>query len=102
MQTIALPLTELLVISLFTETLVEVIKAVSPKKISENGINIFSLFIGIGLAIILHVSIFTEVPQDVVLCGSVICGAIASRGSNFVHSFMDAMYKVSKKSTEKK
>lgn len=102
MDTIILPITELLIISLFTETIIETVKTTSPKKLSESGIKAVALFLSIGLALLMHVSIFTGVPQNVILCGSVICGVIASRGSNFIHAFMDAMGDISKQSIEKK
>ena len=102
METMILPVTELLLVGVITEALVEIIKDVTPRKLSDNGIKLISLFIGVGLSLMLHISIFTGVPQYVALIGSVICGMIASRGSNVIHSFSDAIASISERLLQNK
>lgn len=99
METMILPVTEMLVIGLLTETIVEVIKNLTPKRFSDRGLQFISLLVSVSLCLMLNVSVFINVPAAVIIVGSVICGMIASRGSNFVHSTIDAMASISENIT---
>ena len=96
METIVLPIKELLILGVLIEAVIQVVKPLLPSKLSENGILFLSMALGVIFALTLKVSIFANVGNEVVYAGSVIAGMIASRGSNFIHDFVSAMADIGK------
>lgn len=91
METIVLPIKELLLLGVLIEAVVQVIKPLMPQKLSEKGIQLISMALGMAFAIMLNISIFVGLEQSAMLVGSVCVGLIASRGSNFIHDFISSM-----------
>lgn len=82
-------LINLLFIAFLTEATVEILKNfVIRAKMSELFVYLISVVIGILLAIALQVSLFTKENFFAYCVGIVICGLVASRGSNYVHNFL--------------
>ena len=96
METIVLPVIDLLVLGTLIEAMIEIVKPLFPKKLSAQGIMVISMVLGIALSLTLDVSIFANVDQSVITIGSVMAGMIASRGSNFIHDFISAMTDIGK------
>lgn len=91
MESIVLPIKELLLLGILIEAVVQVVKPLMPQKLSEKGVQAISMALGIAFAIMLKISIFTGLEQSVMIVGSVCVGLIASRGSNFIHDFITSM-----------
>lgn len=78
------PLAGLLGVSVLTEAVVEIIKSVVPKQMTENAKRIMALIVSIIIALVLNVSILTGGWTFYV--GVILAGMISSRGSNYIHS----------------
>jgi uncharacterized protein YacL len=84
----------LVLIGFLTETLVEILKQfVIKQKMSAMFVYTLSIVIGLVLAFALQVSLFTKENAFAYYVGVVICGLVASRGSNYVHNFIGNMPK---------
>lgn len=82
-------LLNLLFIAFLTEATVEILKTfVIRAKMNELFIYLLSIVIGIVLAVALQVSLFTQENFFAYCIGLVICGLVASRGSNYAHNFL--------------
>lgn len=95
MELIAFPVQEMLVLCVLAESLVEIVKMSIPQKLSTQGLQLISLVVSVGLSLLLGISIFTGERPLVTLVGSIILGAICSRGSNFVHGVIDGIAQIS-------
>lgn len=80
----------LVFIGFLTETIVEIIKDYFFKtKKGKKYLSVVSLLTALLLCFAMGVSLFE--PDNIVpyYIGMVICGVVASRGSNYVHNFFD-------------
>lgn len=91
------PVTELVAISILTESLVQVLKGVSSKELSVQGKQVLSMAMAVLFCTLLKVGVFTDVPQTTVWFGYVLAGIIASRGSNFIHDLVGSIGAISTK-----
>lgn len=96
MSGLTIPTEALLTVCILTEAIIQVVKTSSPRELSATGINIISMVVGILLCLVMEISIFTG-STAVVYLGSVLAGLVVSRGSNFVHSTIDALMEVKTK-----
>ena len=81
----------LVLVGFLTEAVVEILKTYLFKGEAAKYTFLASLIIGLVLCFALQVSLFE--PDNVIAyyIGIVICGLVASRGSNYVHNFLDTM-----------
>lgn len=79
----------LVLVGFLTETVVEILK-VSILKNSKGESTLFfvSLIVGMVLVFALQVSLFDNDNLFAYYVGMVICGLVASRGSNYVHNWL--------------
>lgn len=83
----------IVMVGFLTETLVELFKTYFPK-IKEEGsstIHIISMTVSIILCIALGISLFESTNLFAYWVGTIFCGLIASRGSNYVHNWLDIL-----------
>lgn len=90
MEKIVLPIQELLLLGVLIEATVQVVKPFLPK-LKDQGVIALSVGLGILLAFVLNVTLFSGVEPYALYVGNVICGMIASRGANFIHDFIGAV-----------
>ncbi len=84
----------MLLVSFLTETLVEILKNFFMRlKAPEEAIMLLSLILGVGLCVILQISLFLPSNIGAFWLGCVVCGVVASRGSNYVHNWFDRLPK---------
>lgn len=82
-------LATLVLIGFLTETVVELLKNYVVKtKHSAVFIYTISIVVGLVLAFALRVSLFEPSQPFAYYVGMVICGLVASRGSNYVHNWL--------------
>lgn len=82
-------LISLLFIAFLVETVVEILKVVIiGERMHSKFLYLLSMLIGIVLAFALKVSLFNSEIQFVYIIGVIICGLVASRGSNYIHNFV--------------
>lgn len=79
----------LVLVGFLTETAVEIVKTYFFRtKASQNYVFLVSLVVAMVLCFALQVSLFEPTDQVAYYIGIVICGLVASRGSNYVHNFL--------------
>lgn len=84
-------LLSLVLVGFLTETVIELLKKfVAREKLSEMIIYSVSIILGITLCLALQISIFTSDNPFAYYIGVIICGLVASRGSNYVHNWFDS------------
>ena len=88
MELLNFPLSEVLVVSILTETFVNAIKTMVPFEFKSQGKEMLAAIISIVLCLLLQVGIFPHGSLVVYYLGCVLAGVISSRGSNFIHDFM--------------
>ena len=82
-------LVSLVLVGFLTETAVEIVKtSFFSAKTHTKYITIVSLVVAFVLCFALQVSLFEPADQVAYYIGIVICGLVASRGSNYVHNFL--------------
>lgn len=80
----------LTLIAFLTETILTLFKTYLIKfKMYEEITMAISMLIGVVLAFVFGASLFTVDNPAAYYIGVVVCGLIASRGSNYVHNFFD-------------
>lgn len=85
-------LVTLVLVGFLTETVVEIAKNyLMRSKSSQVYINVVSLVTAMVLCFALQVSLFESTDTVAYYIGVVICGLVASRGSNYVHNFLGEM-----------
>lgn len=84
-------LVSLVLVGFLTETVVEISKNFFGAKSSKTYITIVSLLTAMILCFALQVSLFESTDAVPYYIGIVICGLVASRGSNYVHNFLGEM-----------
>lgn len=79
----------LVLVGFLTETVVEILKTyVFKTSKSASYLFFISLVVGLLLVFALQVSIFEKDNLFAFYVGMVICGLVASRGSNYVHNWL--------------
>lgn len=82
-------LVSLVLVGFLTETAVEIVKNYFfIGKTAQKYVPILSLVVALALSFALQVSLFEPTDKVAYYIGIVICGLVASRGSNYVHNFL--------------
>lgn len=82
-------LVTLVLVGFLTETVVEILKTFVFKSAKSAAYLFFiSLVVGLVLVFALQISLFEQNNQFAYYVGMVICGLVASRGSNYVHNWL--------------
>lgn len=81
----------ILLIAFLVETIVEIIKQQVPKVMTEQSTMLISTLLGVILSILFQVGLFDTTEPGLKWVGLVIVGLVASRGSNYVHNWMDKL-----------
>jgi uncharacterized membrane protein len=86
---ISVLLMTLVLVGFLTETVVELLKQfVMTSKHSAAFLYLISIAVGLILCFALQVSLFQKENLFAYYVGIVICGLVASRGSNYVHNWL--------------
>lgn len=90
---------QLSVIVFLVEAVTETIKAVTKDKLQLGSKVIFyiALVVGIAAAILLKISLFNSSNLVIFYVGSILAGAIGSRGANHVHDILQMLSSLRRK-----
>lgn len=81
----------MLLIGFLTESVVEMIKQFVDTKMKSHHIYIIAFVVSFVLCCALDISLFTTSNMGAHYVGIPICALVASRGSNFVHNWLDTL-----------
>lgn len=86
----------MLLIAFLTETIVEVVKTQLIKPafglpLSDEAIQLIATLLGIILAWLFGAKLFETDNLGLIIVGYIVVGIVSSRGSNFVHNWLDKL-----------
>lgn len=82
----------MILIGFLTESVVELIKQIfEDQKWPTKHLYIISIVVSLVLCSALQVSLFDQTSPTAYFVGIMICALVASRGSNFVHNWLDTI-----------